>query len=472
MRDLLLCTLEAKLGKSVTDTWFSNLEIEVDKAHESIITEAWCMQPNGAACMIRKTKDAQVSPIVTQCDGTVVSILNQTNTKVKINFPSLFIRNWISSHYYSVITDLIMKIWGISNIEIGVYQTKHNVKQLTHSGTLISTSTPLNPKFTLDSFMIDACNKFGYELGKKFLETESYPCIVFRSASGNGKTHLVQAIATEAILRGYTVTYIHAQEYTRQFVNAIQNNTLSNFKNTFLDSDIFIIDDLHLLKGKRATQEMLMELLLYFFLHNKRICMSINDYEVLDINTQLHSFILSSLITNIENPSKELKFRILKNKSESQPFFTDEILMFIIENVKGSIRELEGALLRIRAHLEFFGGSINIQNAMNILRDVHIKQKKEITPELIMTTVAQFYNIKQHLLYSKVRTRVLTNAKRVAMFLLRDICKQSFSDIGKLFGNTSHTNALQSIKRVYKDVSISTILRHEIQSIRVTLNES
>lgn len=424
------------MGHSSVQSWFGKVEFELYEERERLI-----LQPDGSA------KVVSVEPI----------------KKLKVICPSTFIKNWIEVNYFNVLSQVVSTI--LSEIEIEFYLNLKKNQEPTAPkkslGNLSKISTPLNPKLTFENFIVDPSNEFAFRAIRNSKQ------IFLTGESGNGKTHLGQALVKLAISEGLQTCYIHTQEYAAKFITAIRENTLLQFKQNFYNIDLLVIDDIQFMKNKRATQELFLEILMHLLTHNKRLIMIGDSYN--GLSDKIISYINGGLCARIGEPSGELKFKILKDRAKEK--LNEEIIDFIVKNLEGSIRELEGAILRIKTHIDFFGSSVDLKNINQLLYDLHIYKKREISTNDLLTAISEFYGISLSQLISKGRSSIFSHARSIAMFMLRDLLKKSLLDIGQIFGNTSHTNALQNIRKIENRFKENVYLRNEIEGIKAKLNE-
>jgi chromosomal replication initiator protein len=435
LRSIILSDLKARIGSSSCESWFSKVDFILEPVPTSISV---------------------------QVDG-VANMTSSALARVKVICPSSFVKSWIELNYRDLLSFLIRNSLRINEVEIefSVNNIKETLNLKKATGILSKISTPLNPRLTFENFIVDSSNEFAFQV---MHNNSSH--IFLNGASGNGKTHLGQALVKKAVRDGLHVCYINSQEYVYKFISAIRDDTLIQLKQALFNLDLLIIDDVQFMANKRGTQELLFEVLLQLSSQNKQLVM-IGDSQ-LGLSDRILSRMSGELSVLIKEPSFSLKLKILENKSKK--LVNKDVLNFMASTLHGSIRELEGAILRIESHIDFFGTKIDLLNINQILQDLHIQQKKEISIDTLFKVISEFYGISRDQLLSKSRVHILSHARSIAMFILRNLFKKSLVDIGKIFGNTSHTNALQNIRKTESSLKNNQHLRNELIEIEARLN--
>jgi chromosomal replication initiator protein len=398
----------------------------------------------------RSIGSAQVQSWFNRVELTVYSV-----GKVLVQYPSGFIKSWVTSYYLDQFLEAIRSVLGPVEVDFGVklacVAPSHEAEpELEEASTYFN---QLNPRFSFDTFSVSSCNRFVYDQVR--FSTDN---VFLKGSSGNGKSHLVQALAKDISNKG-SVGYLQGYTYVQSCINALQNNEILKFKNTLGTRDLLIIDDLHLVKGK-VVQEVLLEIIIFLLSQNKRLILVGDSLELLP--ERMISYIKGGLILELPAPSVELKFNILKQKAK--PNITLEVVEYLATNLTCSIRELEGALLQIQTHILFFNNGAGLESVKQILQGSDIKPRSISTQE-VLAVVAGFYGVPVSQMLSKCKTSSVAQARRVAMFLLRDLLKKSLIEIGKIFNNTTHNNALQNIRKTKQEVIQNSRLKHDIAAI-------
>jgi chromosomal replication initiator protein len=256
------------------------------------------------------------------------------------------------------------------------------------------------------------------------------------------------------------------------FIRAIKAHDTMEFKNSFRSVDILMIDDFQFMGGKDSTQEEFFHTFVSLISQKKQLVVSADKppSELAGIEDRLRSRLGGGLVVNIHPPTYELRLGILEQKLKQNGKEIDgEIVKLIAENVRTNVRELEGALMRICAQIEFFGREMTLESARSILSDMFSKSMPEVTDKRILETVSLFYGLEYSDIFSQSRLKKIVKARQVAMFLCREINKRSLPEIGRLFGGKDHTTALYGIKKIDSEMSAKPPVRDEMNSIRQKL---
>ena len=314
----------------------------------------------------------------------------------------------------------------------------------------------LNPKYTFENFVIGSSNRFAHAAAVAVAEApgKSYNPLMIYGPSGLGKTHLLHGIGH--YVRQYfpqvKVKYVSTEELTNDFINAISENRTVEFRKTYREIDVLLIDDIQFLESKIQTQEEFFHT--FNTLHNaqKQIVMtSDRPPKALEaLEPRLRSRFEWGLLTDIQPPDLETRIAILRKKATSEHLSaTPEVLEFIADKIATNIRELEGALIRVTAFASLNHQPVDLRLAEEVLKDLIPEGvEAQITPPLIMSQTANYFNITVDDLCGPARTHVLVTARQIAMYLCRELTDSSLPAIGRLFGGRDHTTVMHANKKI------------------------
>lgn len=314
----------------------------------------------------------------------------------------------------------------------------------------------LNPKYTFDNFVIGSSNRFAHAAAVAVAETpgKSYNPLMVYGESGLGKTHLLHGIGH--YVRQYTpqlrVKYVSTEELTNDFINAISENRTAEFRRTYREIDVLLIDDIQFLESKIQTQEEFFHT--FNTLHNAQkqiVLTSDRPPKALEaLEPRLRSRFEWGLLTDIQPPDLETRIAILRKKAVSEHLVAGpEVLEFIAGRIATNIRELEGALIRVTAFASLNHQSVDLHLAEEVLRDlIPAGVETQITPPLIMGETATYFNVTIEDLCGPARTHVLVTARQIAMYLCRELTDSSLPAIGRLFGGRDHTTVMHANKKI------------------------
>lgn len=340
--------------------------------------------------------------------------------------------------------------------------------------------SPLNPKYTFDSFVIGNSNRFAHAAALAVAEVPAkvYNPFFIYGGVGLGKTHLMHAIG-HRILQIHPeikVLYISSEKFTNDFINAIMSGHPESFRNRYRNIDVLLIDDIQFLAKKEQTQEEFFHTFNALHEANKQIIIS-SDRPPKDIPTledRLRSRFEWGLTTDIQSPDLETRIAILRKKALLENIsMPNDVIVYISSRIDNNIRELEGAFNRVNAYAFLNRSPISIELAMEALKDLFPKDKaSQVTPLKIQEVVAQHFKIKIDDLNSKRRTRNVTVPRQLAMYLCRELTDLSLPKIGELFGGRDHTTVIHAYEKVNRERQENSRLSALITEISTKISNS
>ena len=319
----------------------------------------------------------------------------------------------------------------------------------------------LNPRYSFENFVTAPSNRFAHAAAVAVAEApgRSYNPLMIYGDSGLGKTHLLHALGH--YVRSYfdrvTVRYVSTEELTNDFITAISENRTAQFRRHYRDVDVLLIDDIQFLESKIQTQEEFFHT--FNTLHNaqKQIVMTSDrpprSLEALE--PRLRSRFEWGLITDVQPPDLETRIAILRKKAGSESLQApSEVLEYIASKISSNIRELEGALIRVTAFANLNRQSVDLPLAEMVLKDlITDTDGAEITPSMIMAQTSSYFGVTIEALCSADRSRVLVNARQIAMYLCRELTELSLPKIGQLFGGRDHTTVMHANKKIRQQMA-------------------
>jgi len=429
-----------------------------------------------------------------------IEIFSHTDNEIIVSSPSKFNRDWINREFFtkkSFVYSLkefypkILKISAIfivnqsdknSNITNPSSQNLENkIVNLSKHDNIFAYGTELNTKYTFQNFIGAKHNKIALSMAKIIagctdapqLFDDKIPLFIHGSV-GMGKTHLAQAIAWKIKENNNRkkVVYLSAEKFMFHFVQSIRNNDVMLFKEKMRSIDVLIVDDVQFIAGKDSTQQEFMNCFNSLVEDNKQVVLVCDRCPTAleNIDEKLKSRITGGMIINFKNADLADRIAILKGKALQMGFeISDEIINFIAHNIKGSNRDLEGALKKLYAEKMFGDQEITISSAKNILSN-YFKSNSAIGINIdkIQKNVADFYNIKIADLSSKNRSKNIAIARQIAMFLCKKLTTESLKNIGDKFGK-NHATVIHSVKIITESESTNSKISNEIKQIEEKL---
>ncbi|MBD3145794.1 chromosomal replication initiator protein DnaA [Microbispora bryophytorum] len=324
------------------------------------------------------------------------------------------------------------------------------------SGRTSGEPARLNAKYTFETFVIGASNRFAHAAAVAVAEApaKAYNPLFIYGDSGLGKTHLLHAIGhyAQSLYDGARVRYVSSEEFTNDFINSIRDHKADGFRSRFRAVDILLVDDIQFLEGKEQTQEEFFHT--FNTLHNasKQIVISSDraPKQLVTLEDRLRNRFEWGLITDVQPPELETRIAILRKKAIQEGLAAPpDVLEYIASRIATNIRELEGALIRVTAFASLNRQSVDIQLAEIVLKDLISEDASpEITISLIMSTTAEYFGVSLDDLCGSSRSRALVTARQIAMYLARELTDLSLPKIGQQFGGRDHTTVMHAERKI------------------------
>ena len=423
----------------------------------------------------------------------ILPISIQENS-ILLEVPSQFFYDWIESHYPKLIRSSIDSVAG-EKIEVK-YMVKQQQSisfndpvridetQLQNSPSNIKQKLPdnvtqLNQRFTFSNFIEGDGNKFARAAALAVSEapgkTAFNPLLIFGD-TGLGKTHLMHAMGNFALEEGTVrkVYYVTSEQFTADFINSIQKNKTSEFTQFYRTIDLLLIDDIQFFSNKGKTQEEFFHTFNALHMAGKQIVLSCDraPSEIKDLEDRLLSRFQCGLVVDIQPPDFETRLAILKKKvGDSGVNLPDDLAEYLASNVTSSIRELEGALIRIMAQASMTGEDLNLDLAKTIIQKFGNAEKKAITIETIMRETANYFGVQENLLLAKTRKKEIVIARQISMYLAKILTSHTVKSIGLHFGGRDHTTVLYSVKMIEDQLQCDHRTAQHVENIRRSLEK-
>jgi chromosomal replication initiator protein len=319
----------------------------------------------------------------------------------------------------------------------------------------------LQERYSFDTFVSGPANEFAFAVARRVASWADghFNPVVFHGPYGFGKTHLLNALAWEAMRTGggKKVVYLSAERFTSTFVNALQTRQTAAFKEELRNADLLLIDDVHFVAGKTQTQEELFHTLIALVEDGRRVVLTADrsPTELSELEPRLRSHLQAGLVCGIEPADRALRLGILERKLHTLaqqggfvPAARPEVLQFLADRFTDSVRELEGALNTLVARVGGDIARLTLDEAQSILRPHLSVNERKVTVDMIQKAVAEHYALKQADLTSERRARAVARPRQVAMWIAKQITTRSLPDIGRRFGGRDHTTVLHAVRRI------------------------
>jgi len=332
---------------------------------------------------------------------------------------------------------------------------------------------------TFENFIVGPTNNMAQAAAKAVAQTPGkngkYPSIYVHSNSGLGKTHLLHAVANEINDRhpNLTVCLITARDFMEEMITLMKNNRINDFVKKYTEKiDVLMIDDVHELKNKEATQDQFFHV--FNEMHNKGkqliFTSDKNPKEITGISERIKSRLQWGLVVDIQPPDLETRIAILRRKMEALDLYvTEDVLTLIASRIKTNIRELEGSLVRLKAVSELMNVEIEVDLVKEQLMLPNSEDEKEITIEHVAKATAQYFRIPLADLKSKGRSQDITKARHIAMYLARKVVNAKQQEIGAFFGGRDHSSVIHAVNTIAEKVKLDSTLSKDINAIESNL---
>ena len=402
-----------------------------------------------------------------------------------VEAPNSFAVEWLERRMYQALQKTLRKVSGREfELQLQVrsegdfYAVEHTDSISDETGNSTPTAQPLfevwffNPKYSFDSFVGGPSNRLALSASRAVAESpgQSYNPLYLHSASGLGKTHLLQAIGKICASRGMSVLYVTSEQFTNEFITAIRNRTTEDFRRRYRSVQVLLLDDVQFLSGKEQTHEGFFHT--FNDLHNSgnQVVIS-SDRAPKDLNAiedRLRSRFQGGLIADIQPPDLETRMSILANKAgQLQVDMEENVIELIAKRVHRNVRELEGSLNRMVAYSQLMNVNITLESTLQILNEMAPEtDARSLDPQRIFEQVAMFYALSVRDLMAKNRTKKVSLARQVAMYLLIYELELSPTQVGRLLGGRDHSTVIHGAGKINGEVTENGQIRQDILAIK------
>ena len=313
----------------------------------------------------------------------------------------------------------------------------------------------LNPRYTFDAFVIGSGNQFAHAACQAVAErpSKAYNPLFLYGGVGMGKTHLMQAIGHEIKRRTpqAAICYVSSEKFTNEMINSLRYDKMISFRDKFRTMDCLLIDDIQFLAQKERTQEEFFHTFNALHESMKQIVIASDrpPKELAEFEDRLRSRFEWGLIADIQPPDLETKVAILQKKAEQERVtLPTDVALFIAQNIRSNVRELEGALIRLVAHSSLIGAEITLPYTQQVLKNFIDSQARKVTIESIQKAVAEQFGLRLVEIKAKNNSRSIVYPRQIAMYLAKHLTEASLPEIGRQFGGKHHTTVLHSVDKI------------------------
>ncbi|MDO8585224.1 MAG: chromosomal replication initiator protein DnaA [bacterium] len=412
-----------------------------------------------------------------------------------VGLPNAFSKEWVQSKYHKLILGILRtnedSIKNVSYVvqlantpqmpvaaRVAVETTLS--PQLTFPELRIDQETNLNPRYTLESFVVGKTNELAYAAASAVIEDigKKYNPLFIYGGAGLGKTHLIQAVGNEIKKRYQNrvrVRYVHSEKFTNEVVAGIKNKRMEDLKERYRTVDVLIIDDIQFIIGKEMTQEEFFHTFNALYETNKQIIISSDrpPRHLPTLEERLRSRFQGGMIADIGFPDYELRAAILKTKlQERNASLPDDIAQLIATKVQKNLRELEGVLNRILFLSQTKKQEVTLASVEHIINETISQPLKNANPNVVIKSVADFFEISIADLIGNSRRKEFVEPRQVAAYLLRDLLDLSYPYIGEKLGKRDHTTAIYACVKIEKELAKNQELTQKVLLIKDKIEQA
>ena len=418
-----------------------------------------------------------------------------------IGVPTFFVEDWLKKKYIDQIRNALenqsgekvktvrFKIATPEAYQIAIPdQTKfiHNPvdKSISKKPTLteqksLPKNSTLNNIYLFENFVVGPSNQLAHAASDAVAKTPGsvYNPLFIYGESGLGKTHLMQAIGHQILTNdpNKKILYVSTETFVNDFIQAVEvgSGRAKDFKNRYRTVDILLIDDIQFLSGKESTQEEFFHTFNHLHQNNKQVVLTADRFPkaIKGLEKRLQTRFEGGMVADISQPDIETRAAILKRKSARYvTSVDDEVINFIAENIKSSIRELEGALTKVIAMAELKKVAPTKELAAEVLNKIIEISRTIITPELVIKVICKHYSVPKEDLLGRKRTKDIVTPRQVLMYLMRHEINLSFPLIGKEMGGKDHTTIMHGCNKIEAEMSLNPKLKEDIATIKDSIH--
>ncbi|MCE5207766.1 MAG: chromosomal replication initiator protein DnaA [Chloroflexi bacterium] len=409
-------------------------------------------------------------------------LVSHENNLFTIGVPNAYARDWLEDRLTSTMTKILsgmmnnkqgvnFVVWhGEEPCETPVVETR---SARPADEPLFLVNTTLIPRYTFETFVVGSSNQLAHAACMAVADkpAHAYNPLFLYGGVGLGKTHLLHAIGNVCHNKGLSVLYVSSEEFTNDFIHAIQKHTNAAFRERYRNTDVLLIDDIQFIANKEQTQEEFFHTFNTLYSQEKQIVISSDrpPKALVTLEERLRSRFEWGLIGDIQPPDLEMRIAILQAKAEQAGrSIPSNVLEAIARQVQSNIRELEGSLTRVLAFSDLTGQALSTEMVNSALADL-LPHHRAIEPRQVISVVANAFGVSVDQMVGHSRSRDITLPRHIAMYLLRQEVSVSLPQIGQQFGGRDHTTVMHACEKVADLIERDDRLRRQILQIREQL---
>lgn len=415
--------------------------------------------------------------------------INKDGSTFILGVPNEFNKEWLYTKFHKTIITTLQKFdKNLRSVEYVVQKDKKTetskpahkaVPSSNASLPLEKTNTNkennLNNRYSFGSFVVGSFNELAYSASQAIIKKPGvYNPLFIYGPTGLGKTHLIQATGNklDEIFPSINIFYTSSEKFSQDYVNALKNNRINQFKNRYRNYDVLIMDDIQFFSGKEKLQEELFHLFNILYDGGKQIIFSSDKHPnyIIGLEDRLRSRFSAGMIVDINKPDYESRAALLKTKASDKGIsIGEDVIDYLASNIEGNIRELEGILNAVTIQTDIRDRKLSVQEVKSLIKN-NVKPKKHLAVDEIVKIIAGYYNVDPAIIYEKTRKKEVVYIRQATMYILREFFSISYPSIGKEIGGRDHTTVIHSYEKVKDRMKDDPNLVQEIEQLQSILN--
>lgn len=411
-------------------------------------------------------------------------LLEMTDEEVIVGVPNSFTKEWLENKYPRQIFETLKKnVPGLKKISYKIslkipppQPSIANLKDSTKKEAPNISHPQLNTRYRFANFVVGNSNRLAAATAQAVSAKPGvvYNPLVIYGGVGLGKTHLVQAIGNEMLIKfpKKKIVYVSCEHFTNDFVQSISSGKINDFKKAYRNVDVLLVDDIQFLSGKEGTQQEFFHTFNALHQNNRQIVMTSDrvPQAIPQIEARLSSRFCSGMVSDIQPPNLEMRAAVLRAKCQEKDFsLEDDLINYIAALVESNIRELEGAILRIMTYCQVNKMTPSQDIIAKILQDLVASKGKNLSVEKILKAVGGFFKIEPQDIKSSKRNKDLVWSRQIAMYLLRHEMNLSYPKISLALNKKDHTTIIYGVEKIEKEIAVNDDLKRDLTLIKEKL---
>ncbi len=422
---------------------------------------------------VLKLLEQHLSPTAISTWFSDCQVVELLDNRLILHTPSEFSQNIIMTRYLDLVKDALKEIFA-ADFDVQVIGDEELARRINRQPPLRQEFLG-SDQFTFDKFVVGPTNRIAYAAALAVSQnpaTKYNPLFIYGD-SGLGKTHLLYSIANALRISrpDFRIVYIKGDDFTNELINAIQTGSNSEFREKFRMADLLLVDDIQFIAGKIQTQEEFFHTFNALYESGRQIVLTSDraPKDMLRLEDRLKSRFEGGLMVDVQPPDYETRVAILKNKAARMGIpLAEEACVYIAENIKSNIRQIEGILKKIQAYLELERAeNLDMDLVENITKEV-IRSERSYTPEYIVEKTASFYDLSPEDILGKGKTKNIAAARQMATYLMRKLTTLTLEEIGGVL-NRDHSTILHSIRKIEDSVNTDAALGDTVRDITANI---